>query len=117
MSPNHQNCFPSPETHHAFNVLDSSDGGALRSVAIAEAVAADDQLIHGVVVLLFDLHSRVEQVVTQSVQVSEVHTQVCDLQLICKEQKDMKTTYGVSSDVFFWPDISHEVFLLVQPTD
>lgn len=57
-------------------------------MAIAEAVAADDQLVHGVVVLLLDLHAGVQQVVTQGVQLGEVHTQVSDLQLIYTMQAE-----------------------------
>lgn len=48
------------QTHHAFNIIfNSSNGGTLGGMPIAEAVATDDQLIDGIVVLLFDLNSRV----------------------------------------------------------
>lgn len=73
--------------HHALLILDPIDGGTLGGVAIAEAVAADDQLVHGVVVLLLDLHAGVQQVISQSVQLGEVHAQVSDLQLVFRMQE------------------------------
>lgn len=75
--------FHSCVAHHSFYIIpDASYGGALGGVAIAEAVSADDELIHGVVVLLFDFSSGVQQVVSQRVKFSEIHSQVGDLQLV-----------------------------------
>lgn len=56
-------------------------------MAIAKAVAPDNQLIYGIVIFLFDLSPWVQQVITQSVQLGEVQTEISDLQLVC----DMKT--------------------------
>lgn len=73
-------------SHHSFNVVpDAVDGGALGGVTVAEAVSTHHELIHGVVVLLFDLRSGVQQVVPQRVELGEVHSQVRDLQLVCSE--------------------------------
>lgn len=70
-------------TNHSFYVVrDAIDGGALGGVAIAKAVSTNDQLVHCVVVLLLDFCSRVQEVVSQRVELGEVHSQVGDLQLV-----------------------------------
>lgn len=54
--------------------------GALGGVAVTEAVAADDHVVEGVVVLLRHLVTGVEQVVAQRVELDELRADVCDLQ-------------------------------------
>lgn len=61
----------------------SIDRGALGGVAVAEAVAADDHVVEGVVVLLRHLVAGVEQVVAQRVELDEIHPEVSDLQHVC----------------------------------
>lgn len=51
-------------------------------MAIAEAVSTNHQLIDSVVVLLLDLSSGVQQVVSKCVKFGEVQSQVSDLQLV-----------------------------------
>lgn len=71
------------ETHHPLDIVaDAIDGCALGRVAVAEAVAAHHKLIHGVVILFLDLWPGVKQIVSQRVQLSEVHPQVGDLELV-----------------------------------
>lgn len=60
------------------------DGLALGGMAIAEAVATDDHVVEGVVVLLSHLVTGIEQVVAQRVEFGEVYPQVCDLQHVCR---------------------------------
>lgn len=69
----------------------SIDWGTLRGVAVAEAVAAYDHVVEGVVVLLCHLIAGVEQVVTQRVKLSELHPQVCDLQHVCAQNTHTHT--------------------------
>lgn len=72
-------------THHSIQTSwGPADGGTLGGVAIAEAVPTHHQLIHGVIILLLDLESRIQQVVAQRVEPGEVHPQVGDLQQVCK---------------------------------
>lgn len=59
------------------------DGLALGGMAIAEAVATDDHVVEGVVVLLSHLITGIEEVVAQRVELGEVYPQVCDLQHVC----------------------------------
>lgn len=69
--------------HHSLHIgPDPADGGALGGMAVAEAVPAHHQLIHGVIVLLLDLQPGVQQVVSQRVEPSKVHPQVGDLQQV-----------------------------------
>jgi hypothetical protein len=56
------------------------DRGTLGGMSVAEAVAADDHVEEGIVVFLCDLVSRVQQIVTQCVELTELDTQVSDLQ-------------------------------------
>lgn len=51
-------------------------------MAVAEAVSTYDEFVYGVVILLFDLSSGVQQVVSQRVEFGEVNPQVGDFQLI-----------------------------------
>lgn len=49
-------------------------------MSVAEAVSSDHHVVDGVVILLFDLYTRVQQVVSERVQFGELHPQVGDLQ-------------------------------------
>lgn len=49
-------------------------------MSVAEAVSSDHHVVDGVVILLLDLHSRVQQVVSERVQSGELDPQVGDLQ-------------------------------------
>lgn len=61
--------------NHALPGLAGSlNGGALRGVSIAEAVSSDHHVVDSVVILLFDLHTRVQQVVSERVQFGELHS-------------------------------------------
>ena len=74
-------CVSVCETHHALKVHSCTvNRGTLGGVAIAEAVATDDHVVESVVVLLGDLITGVQQVVTQCVQLGELHSYVCYLQ-------------------------------------
>lgn len=76
-------------TYHALGSGGGSiDRGALGGVAVAEAVAADDHVVEGVVVLLRHLVARVEQVVAQRVELDELHPEVGDLQHVCTHTGD-----------------------------
>lgn len=69
--------------HHALGMGRCPRGwGALRGMPVAEAVAADDKLVEGIVVFFPDFPPWVEQVVSQSVKPSEVHSEVGDLQQV-----------------------------------
>lgn len=70
-------------THHALYVLACSlNRGAFGGMSITEAVSSDHHVIDGVVILLLDLHSRVQQVVSKRVQFGKLNTQVGDLQQV-----------------------------------
>lgn len=56
-------------------------------MAIAEAVAADDHVVEGVVVLLGDLLAVVEQVVAQRVKLEELDAEVGDLQHVFRTER------------------------------
>lgn len=72
-------------THHSIHHVSSTiDRGALRSVAVTEAVAPHHHVVNGVVVLLLDLNARIQQIVPQRMQLSELHSQVSNLQHIYK---------------------------------
>lgn len=60
-------------------------------MSIAEAVAAHHHVVQGVVVLLLDLHPRVQQVIAQRVQLDELHPQVGDLQQVCAPESVGRT--------------------------
>lgn len=69
--------------NHALSMRWCPGGGCtLGGVSVAETVASNYQFIQGVVVLLSDLPTRVEQVVPQRVQPCQVHPQVGDLQQV-----------------------------------
>ena len=73
-------------THHALSGQPGSlDGGALRGVSIAEAVSSDHHVVDGIVILLFDLHTRVQQVVSECMKFGELHPQVGDFQHVWTE--------------------------------
>lgn len=72
-------------THHPLGSGRCSvDGRALRGVAVAEAVATDDHVVQGVVVLLCHLLAGVEQIVAQRVELRERDLEVRDLQHVCR---------------------------------
>lgn len=52
-------------------------------MSVAEAVSSDHHVIDGVVILFFDLHTRVQQVVSECVQFGELDPQVGNLQHVC----------------------------------
>ena len=52
-------------------------------MTVARAGPADDHVVDGVVILLVDLRSGVQQVVAQSVQLREVDAQVGHTQQLC----------------------------------
>lgn len=90
--------MPSPvslipfRTHHALIGLSGSlDGGTFWGVSVAEAVSSDHHVIDGVVVLLFDLYARVQQVVAKRVKFGELNPQVGDLQQVWPGKKNKKT--------------------------
>lgn len=58
----------------------SVDRRTLGGVTVAEAVSADNHVVDGVVVLLRHLLAGVQQVVSQRVQLYELHPEVRDLQ-------------------------------------
>lgn len=67
-------------THHTLPGLPGAlDRGTLRSMSIAEAIPSDHHVIDGVIVLLLDLHTGIEQVISKCVQFGEFHPQVGDL--------------------------------------
>ena len=80
--------FFSPLAHHAVVPgVDPWHGGALWGVSVAEAAPSDRQLVEGIVIFLQDVEAPVQQVVSQSVQLGEVDTQVGDTQEFCKKKK------------------------------
>lgn len=58
----------------------SINWSTFRGMTIAEAVATDNHVIKGIVVLVFNLIMRVEQVITQCVELKKLHSEVGDLQ-------------------------------------
>ena len=58
-------------------------------MSITEAAPSDHQFIDGVVIFLQDIKASVEQVVSQSVQLGKVDTQVGDAQKLCKGRCDL----------------------------
>ena len=93
-------------THHALGSYRGPvHGGALGGVAVAEAVAADDHVVEGVVVLLRHLVAGVEQVVAQRVELDELHPQVGDLQHVC--------THTNVHRKLEWLDMSHTSFFML----
>lgn len=64
-------------------------------MAVAEAVPTYDKLIYCIVVFFLDFSSGVQQIVSQRVKLGEVHSQVGDLQLVCRE-KDAKFSTAVA---------------------
>lgn len=100
-----------PLTHHSIRVhLDVTDGGAFGGVAIAEAVTAHHQLIHSVVILLFDLQPGIQEIVSQRVKPGEVDPQVGDLQQVCEGYVHLvrhgwpsrKARFGNPDFIFNW---------------
>lgn len=73
----------------------SIDGGALGGVAVAEAVAADDHVVQGVVVFLPNLVAVVEQVVAQRVELEELYPEVGDLQHVYKHKRETELKHEV----------------------
>lgn len=70
-------------THHTLPGLPSAlDRGTLGSMPIAEAIPSDHHVVDGVIVLLFDLHTGIQQVISKRVQFGELHPQVGDLQQV-----------------------------------
>lgn len=68
-------------THHALpDLARSLDGGTLRGVSVAEAVPPDHHVVDGVIIFLFNLYARVQEVVAERVQFGELDPQVGDLQ-------------------------------------
>lgn len=68
-------------THHALPDLPRSlDGGTLGGVSVAEAVPPDHHVVDGVIIFLFNLYTRVQEVVSERVQFGELDPQVGDLQ-------------------------------------
>lgn len=68
-------------THHALpNLPRPFDGGTLRGVSVTEAVPPDHHIVDGVVILLFNLYTRIQEVVPERVQFGELDPQVGDLQ-------------------------------------
>ncbi len=57
-------------------------GAALWRVTVAEAAPAHNQLIQRIVIFLQHLRTPVKQVITQSVQFSEVYPEISDPQQI-----------------------------------
>lgn len=51
----------------------------LAGMSIAEAVPTNHHVIDGIVVLLSDLHPRVQEIISQRVQFGEFDSQICDL--------------------------------------
>lgn len=78
-------------THHTLSGLPGAlDWGTLGSMPIAEAIPSDHHVIDGVIVLLFDLHTGIQQVISERMQFGELHPQVGDLQHVwTKEQSVM----------------------------
>lgn len=86
----------------------SIDRGALGGVAVAEAVAADDHVVEGVVVLLRHLVARVEQVVAQRVELDELHPEVGDLQHVCTHTQEVRVLYKYTTHLFLLLYLSRE---------
>ena len=60
-------------------------------MSVTEAAPSDNQLINGIVVLLQDVGAAVQQVISQSVELCEVDSQVGDAQKFCEgEEKGPK---------------------------
>ena len=51
----------------------------LAGVSIAETVPTNHHVVDGIVVLLPDLHPRVQEIISQRVQLDEFDSQICDL--------------------------------------
>jgi hypothetical protein len=66
----------------ALIILHAFDLNAATCVAIAQATATHDHLVHGIIILFFDFVANVEQVVAERVQFGEIYSQVGDLQQV-----------------------------------
>jgi hypothetical protein len=64
------------------HTLSSFDWGTFVCVAVAETVSSNDHLVQGVVVFVFDVISGIQQVISQSVQLGKVDSEVGDFQKI-----------------------------------
>lgn len=59
--------------HHSFHFfVEALHRCALTGVAIAEAVPAHHHVVNGIIVLLPDLHPRIQEVISQCVQLGEL---------------------------------------------
>ena len=78
----------SPLAHHAvLPGVHPWHWGALWGVSVTKAAPSDHQLIEGVVIFLQDIEASVQQVVSQSVKLGKVDTQVGNTQKFCKGEK------------------------------
>lgn len=75
-----------PRTHHALaGHTRPLNGGTLRGMSVAETVSSHHHVVDGVVILLLDLHSGVQEVVSEGVELCELYSEVGDLQQVCEE--------------------------------
>lgn len=85
-------------THHAvLRGFNARDGGTLWGMSVTEAAPSDHQLVDGIVIFLQDVKASVQQVISQSVKLSEVDTQIGDSQKFCRDVKQMDCVWFVES--------------------
>lgn len=66
--------------YHSFHFLiNAIHWRTLAGVSVAEAVPTNHHVVDGIVVLLSDLHPRVQEIISQCVKLDELDSQICDL--------------------------------------
>lgn len=90
-----------PLAHHAvLPGVDPWHWSALWGVSVAEAAPSDHQLVDGVVIFLQDVKASVQQVVSQSVELGEVDTQVGDTQQFCDGENQIDCLFHNKTEIW-----------------